>query len=55
MSENPGTAQIWSFLASIHANRIKKRDDDKRECGARETISHILVDCPKLCVVREKL
>jgi hypothetical protein len=43
-----------SWLAS-HAKRIKNREDDKCECGARETISHVLVDCLKLCSAREKL
>jgi hypothetical protein len=34
---------------------MKKREDDKCECGARETVTHILVDCPKLRTARQKL
>ena len=43
-----------SWLAS-HAKRIKNREDDKCECGARETVHHVLMDCPKLRAAREKL
>ena len=31
------------------------RDDDKCKCRAPETVVHILVDCPKLKVLRQTL
>ena len=31
------------------------RDDDKCECGAPETVVHVLVDCPKLKGLRQTL
>jgi hypothetical protein len=34
---------------------MKKREDDKCECGARETVIHILIDCLKLRTARERL
>src|SRR5262249_4132685 len=43
-----------SWLAS-HAKRHQLREDDKCECGARETVTHILIDCPRLLTLRQKL
>ena len=31
------------------------REDDKCECGAPETVVHILIDCPKLKIIRQEL
>lgn len=31
------------------------RDDDKCECGAKETVTHVLLDCPRLKVPRQTL
>ena len=36
-----------SWLAT-HAKRQRFRDDDKCQCGAKETVVHVLVDCPRL-------
>ena len=43
-----------SWLAT-HAKRRKLQEDDKCECGAIETVVHVLVDCPKLINIRQKL
>ncbi|EGD99960.1 hypothetical protein TESG_08624 [Trichophyton tonsurans CBS 112818] len=43
-----------SWLAS-HAKAYRFREDDKCECGAKETVVHVLVDCPKLADLRRKL
>ena len=39
--------------SSAKARRLS--DDDKCECGAIETVVHVIVDCPKLCVIRKEL
>jgi ribonuclease HI len=36
-----------SWLAS-HRKRMKKSDNDRCECGARETTTHVLINCPIL-------
>jgi hypothetical protein len=33
---------------------MRKRADDKCECGARETMTHVFIDCPKLRTARQK-
>jgi ribonuclease HI len=43
-----------SWLAT-HAKRHKFREDDKCECGAAETVVHVLIDCPSLRDLRQKL
>jgi ribonuclease HI len=43
-----------SWLAT-HAKRQKLRDDDKCQCGAKETVVHVLVDCPRLKYLRQQL
>jgi hypothetical protein len=43
-----------SWLAA-HAKLHRFRDDDKCECGAKETVVHVLVDCPRLGNLRHKL
>ncbi|THC88516.1 hypothetical protein EYZ11_012034 [Aspergillus tanneri] len=43
-----------SWLAP-HGKLYCLREDDKCECGARETVVHVLVDCPKLRILRQKL
>jgi hypothetical protein len=43
-----------SWLAT-HAKRHKFREDDKSECGAAETVVHVLIDCPSLRDLRQKL
>jgi hypothetical protein len=46
------TGHLW--LAS-HAKLHRFREDDKCECGARETVIHVLVDCLRLSTLRQKL
>lgn len=36
-----------SWLAT-HAKLHRFRQDDKCECGTKETVFHVLVDCPRL-------
>ena len=43
-----------SWLAT-HAKLHRFRDDDKCECGAPETVVHVLVDFPKLKDLRQTL
>jgi hypothetical protein len=43
-----------SWLAS-HAKLHRFREDDKCECGARETVVHVLINCPRLSTLRQKL
>jgi hypothetical protein len=43
-----------SWLAT-HAKLHKLRDDDKCQCGAKETVVHVLVDCPRLTNLRRQL
>jgi hypothetical protein len=31
------------------------QEDDKCECGAKETVTHVLLDCLKLRIPRQKL
>ena len=48
----------WAYLLArlrtghswlvTHANIHAFKEEDKSECGARETVVHALVDCPKL-------
>ena len=33
---------------STYAKNFGFRDDDQCECGAQETVTHVLVDCPRL-------
>jgi hypothetical protein len=43
-----------SWLAT-HAKRHGFRDDEKCQCGAKETVVHVLVDCPRLKSLRQQL
>ena len=43
-----------SWLAT-HGKLYGFRDDDKCECGAVETVVHVLVDCPRLNGLRQTL
>jgi hypothetical protein len=43
-----------SWLAT-NARRWHFRDDDRCECGAIETVAHVLVDCPRLREARRQL
>jgi ribonuclease HI len=43
-----------SWLAT-HAKLHRFRDDYKCVCGGKETVSHVLVDCPKLRELRQQL
>ena len=43
-----------SWLAT-HAKLHRFRDDDKCVCGGKETVVHVLVDCPQLRELRQKL
>jgi ribonuclease HI len=40
---------------STYAKTFGFRDDDKCACGAQETVTHVLVDCPILRDIRRKL
>ena len=44
----------YPFLIN-HLKRIGRAPDGKCQCGATETITHILIDCPKLRGLRQKL
>jgi hypothetical protein len=50
----PQLGSEHSWLAS-YGKRIKKGEDDKYKYGARETTTHVLVDCLKLYTAMEKL
>ena len=39
------TGHNWLFT---YAKKFGFRDDDRCECGAQETVSHVLLECPKL-------
>jgi ribonuclease HI len=43
-----------SWLAT-HAKLHRFRDDDKCVCGGKETVVHVLIDCPRLRELRQKL
>jgi ribonuclease HI len=43
-----------SWLAT-HAKLHQFQDDDKCACGGKETVVHVLVDCPKLKELRQQL
>lgn len=43
-----------SWLAS-HTRTLRFSVEDKRTCGARETVIHVLVDCPSLRELRQEL
>ena len=43
-----------SWLAT-HGKLHGFREDNKCECGAPETVVHVLIDCPKLKDLRHKL
>lgn len=40
---------------STYAKKFGFRDDDRCECGAQETVSHVLLECLKLRDLRIKL
>lgn len=40
---------------SSYRKKIGYSDDDRCECGARETVAHVLIDCPKLRGLRVEL
>eukprot|EP00136_Aspergillus_niger_P005212 XP_001395701.2 reverse transcriptase [Aspergillus niger CBS 513.88] len=43
-----------SWLAT-HGKQRGLRDDEKCECGATETVVHVLIDCPRLSGLRQAL
>ena len=43
-----------NWLAT-HTKKFNFRDDDQCECGAHETVGHVLVDCPNLRELRREL
>lgn len=43
-----------SWLAT-HGKLHRFREDDKCVCGAKETVIHVLVDCPRLRELRQEL
>jgi hypothetical protein len=46
------TGHSW---LTIHGKLQGPRDDDKCEYGAAETVVHVLIDCPKLKDLQQKL
>jgi ribonuclease HI len=40
---------------STYAKTFGFREDDQCVCGARETVTHVLVDCPELAELRRRL
>jgi hypothetical protein len=40
---------------STYRKKIGYGDDDRCGCGAQETVTHVLVDCPRLVELRRKL
>ena len=40
---------------STYAKRLGFRDDDRCECGAQETVNHVLLECPNLRDLRTEL
>jgi ribonuclease HI len=40
---------------STHAKKFGFRDDDLCECGTRETVAHVLLECPRLRELRIEL
>ncbi|XHF99701.1 hypothetical protein AWENTII_013004 [Aspergillus wentii] len=40
---------------STYAKTFGFREDDQCVCGAQETVTHVLVDCPRLAELRRKL
>jgi hypothetical protein len=46
---------LFPILLAIYAKIYRFKEEDKCECRARETVVHILVDCPKLREPRKKL
>lgn len=40
---------------STYAKKFGFRDDDLCECGKRETVAHVLLECPKLRELRIEL
>jgi ribonuclease HI len=43
-----------SWLAT-HGKSLQFREDDICECGAKETVTHVLIDCPRLTAERRTL
>lgn len=46
------TGHAW---LATHSKRHGFQEDDKCVCGAVETVVHVLIDCPKLKVIRQEL
>jgi ribonuclease HI len=40
---------------STYRKKVGYDDDDRCDCGAQETVTHVLVDCPRLVGLRRKL
>ncbi|KAJ5567852.1 reverse transcriptase [Penicillium hetheringtonii] len=40
---------------SSYRKKIRYSDDDRCECGAQETVAHVLMQCPRLRELREEL
>ena len=43
-----------SWLAT-HRKLHRLREDEECECGTKETVVHVLVDCPRLMELRQEL
>jgi hypothetical protein len=48
----PRTGNCW---LSTYAEALRFQDDDHYVCGAQETVTYVLVDCPRLKELRREL
>jgi hypothetical protein len=51
----PNTPGHLQRLANSQRRANDLRNDDKCQCGAKETVVHVLVDCPRLINLRQQL
>ncbi|CAP87107.1 Pc24g01990 [Penicillium rubens Wisconsin 54-1255] len=53
----PGPTQLRTGhnWLSAHRKKIGYSDDDRCECGAQETVAHVLMKCPRLRMLQAEL